>query len=173
MLADFNFAGKASDTLAVSVTPLAIQKSFTDDPVPPGSAVTLEFTITNFDRNFSATGVAFTDDLTTLVPPLAGLTFASLLSNDCGGSVSGVGGTTIGLTGGTLAPEATCTLRVSLSVPAGATPGSYTNTTSAVTATVDGSPVVGNMASDDSVRRTRTDPDQGVPRGRDRWRRIP
>ncbi len=142
-------SGKSSDTLEVTVTPLALTKAFTDDPVPPGGTVTLEFTITNFDRNFPATGVALTDDLTTLVPALAGLTFSSLLSSDCGGMVSGVGGTTIGLTGATLAPEASCTLRVSLSVPAGATPGAYTNTTGAVTGTVDGSPVVGNMAADD------------------------
>ena len=127
---------------------MPLTKSFTDDPISPGGTATLDFTITNFDRLFSATGIAFTDDLTTLVPALAGLTFSSLLSNDCGGSVSGVGGTTIGLSGGTLAPEASCTISVSLSVPAGATPGAYTNTTGAVTGAVDGSPVVGNMASE-------------------------
>ena len=148
LLANFVTAGKASDTLEVTVTNLAIRKSFTDDPVPPGGTVTLEFTLNNFDRNFAATAVAFTDDLSALVPALAGLTFDSLLANDCGGSVSGVGGTTIGLTGGTVAPEGFCTIRVSLSVAAGATPGAYANTTSTVTATIDGSPVVGNTASD-------------------------
>ena len=142
-------SGKASDTLEVTVTPLALIKEFTDDPVPPASNVTLEFTVDNFDRNFPATGVAFTDDLTTLVPALPGLTFDSLLANDCGGTVTGVGGTTIGLTGATIAPQGSCTLRVSLSVPAGAVAGIYTNTTSTVTATVDGSPVVGNAAADD------------------------
>ncbi len=142
-------AGKASATLEVTVAPLALQKSFTDDPVPPGGSVTLDFTLDNFNRLFSATGLAFTDDLTTLVPALAGLTFDSLLANDCGGSVAGAGGTSISFTGGTLAPEASCTISVSLSVPVAATPGSYTNTTTAITATVDGSPVVGNMASDD------------------------
>ncbi|MEM7584608.1 MAG: hypothetical protein AAF560_14555, partial [Acidobacteriota bacterium] len=146
LLADFTGAGKASATLDVTRTDLAIQKAFVDDPVPPGNTVELEFTIANFDRTSSATGVAFTDDLTTV---LTGLTFDSLVSNTCGGSVSGVGGTTIGLSGGTIAAEGSCTIRVSLSVPAGATPGSYPNTTSAVTATVGSSPVVGNMASDD------------------------
>ena len=34
--ADFTFIGKASDTLAVSVTPLALTKSFTDDPALAG-----------------------------------------------------------------------------------------------------------------------------------------
>ena len=148
LLADFTSAGKASDFLEVTVTPLAFTKSFTDDPTPPGSNVTLEFRIDNFDRIHPATGVAFTDDLTTLVPALAGLTFDSLLSNDCGGMISGVGGTTIGLSGGTVAPETFCTIRTSLTVPAGGVPGTYTNTTSSITATVDGSPVVGNMASE-------------------------
>jgi hypothetical protein len=142
-------SGKASDTLSVTVTPIALSKTFTDDPVPPGSTVTLDFKIENFDRSFSATGVAFTDDLTTLVPALAGLTFDSLVSNDCGGSVSGAGGTTIGFSGGTVAPGASCTISTRLSVPSSATPNTYTNTTSAVTGTIGGSPVTGNMASDD------------------------
>ncbi|MCH9698017.1 MAG: IPTL-CTERM sorting domain-containing protein [Gammaproteobacteria bacterium] len=149
LLADFTGSGKASATLNVSVTPLALQKSFTNDPTPPGVLTTLEFTIDNFDRNFTATNIAFTDDLTTLVPALAGLIYSSLQSNDCGGSVSGVGTTTIGFSGGTLGPESSCSIRVSVAIPSGATPGSYTNTTSTVSATVDGSPVVGNMASDD------------------------
>lgn len=145
--ADFVVAGKASDTLTSTVTPVAIQKSFVDDPVPPGSNATLEFKINNFDRNFSASSVAFTDDLTTLSPSLAGLTFNSLLSNDCGGTVTGIAGTTINLSGGVIAAEGSCTLRVSLSVPGRTTPGAYTNTTSTVTATANGSPLVGNMAS--------------------------
>ncbi|MCP4897642.1 MAG: DUF4175 domain-containing protein, partial [bacterium] len=138
--------GKASDTLDVSTTAIALQKSFTDDPVAPGATTTLDFNIDNFDRNYSATGVAFTDDLTTAV---AGLTFDSLLSNDCGGSVAGAGTTTITFTGGNMAPQGTCTISVSLSVPLATAPGIYTNTTGAISGTVNGSPVVGNMASDD------------------------
>lgn len=149
LLADFSSSGKASATLDVTVTRLALQKLFTDDPVPPGDAVTLEFTISNFERNFDATDIAFTDDLTTLVPGLAGLTFTSLLSNDCGGSVSGVAGTTIDFSGGTLSAQGTCTISVSLTVPGATSPGVYTNTTSAISGTIDGSPVLGNMASDD------------------------
>jgi len=145
LLADFVSSGKASDTLDVTVTPIALTKSFTDDPVPPGGAVTLEFTIDNFDRSDSATSISFTDDLNAT---LAGLTFDSLLLNDCGGSVSGVGTTDITLSGGTLGPEGSCTIRTSLAVPPGATPGAYTNTTGAITADVDGSPVMGNQASD-------------------------
>ncbi|MCB0192556.1 MAG: hypothetical protein KDJ65_11485 [Anaerolineae bacterium] len=143
-----NSSGKASATLDVTVTPLALIKTFIDDPTPPGSNTTLVFTMTNFSRTDGATAIAFTDDLTTLDPALPDLTVSSLLSNDCGGSVSGVGGTTIGFSGGSLPTEGSCAIEVSLSVPAGATTGSYTNTTSTVTGMVGGSPVVGNMASD-------------------------
>lgn len=144
----FASAGKASDTLNVTVTPLSIQKAFVNDPVAPGDTVTLDFSISNLDRNFGATNVAFVDDLTTLSPALAGLTFSSLLSNDCGGTVGGVGSTTISLSGGNLAPEATCSISTSLSVPAVATPGVYTNTTGTVTGNVGGSASTGNMAVD-------------------------
>ena len=148
LLADFVSAGKASDILMVTNSQLHIIKSFIDDPIPPGSSTTLEFNIQNYNRNESVTGLAFTDDLTTVVPAMPGLTFSSLLSNDCGGSVSGVGGTTIGLSGGNIAPGASCTISVTLNVPAGTTPGAYVNTTSTVTGNVGGSPVVGNTASD-------------------------
>ncbi len=149
LTADGASAGFANAVLNVFGSSLLITKEFTDDPVGAGGTVTLEFKISNNDRNFPATAVAFTDDLTTLNPALAGLTFSSLISNDCGGSVSGVSGTTIDFSGGTIAPEATCTIKTGLSVPAGAATNRHTNTTSAVTATVNGSPVVGNMASDD------------------------
>ncbi|MEM7358797.1 MAG: thrombospondin type 3 repeat-containing protein [Pseudomonadota bacterium] len=138
--------GKASATLEATITPLAIQKSFLDDPTPPGGSVNLEIKIHNLDRNYQATGVGFTDDLGMA---LTGLMFDSLLSNDCGGSVTGVGTSNIGLTGGTIAAEGSCTISASLSVPPAATPGVYTNTTSAVSGNINGSPVVGNMASED------------------------
>ncbi len=142
----FFSSGKATATLEVTAGTINLIKSFTDDPVPPGGTVELEFTIDNFDRSDSATDIAFTDDLGAA---LTGLTFSSLLSNDCGGSVSGDGGTTIALTGGTVAPEGSCTISASLSVPPGAVPGPYTNTTDAITAMVGGSPVTGNIASED------------------------
>ncbi len=135
-------------TAALEAAEAALVKSFVDDPVPPGATVTLEFTINNLDRDNAATNIAFTDDLTTLAPPLAGLTFDSLLANDCGGSVSGVGTTTIGFSGGTLPAEGSCSVSVVLDVPAGAANGSYTNTTSALTLDVGGSPVVANAAED-------------------------
>ena len=139
-------SGTASATLDVTVDTLHLTKSFTDDPVPPGGTVTLEFTIENFDRIDSATGIAFSDDLGAA---LTDLEFSSLISNDCGGSVGGVGTTMITFTGGTVPMEGLCTIDVSLSVPAAAAPGIYTNTTDAISGSIGGSPVTGNIASDD------------------------
>ena len=63
LLSDFTAVGAATDTLEVTVTPLAIAKSFTDDPAPAGGTATLEFTLNNFNRNDAASAVAFDDDL--------------------------------------------------------------------------------------------------------------
>jgi hypothetical protein len=145
LLADFVSAGFAVDDLEVTSSELNITKAFIADPVPPGAMVELNFTLTNRNRNFTATGVSFADDLTSV---LTGLIFDSLISNDCGGSVTGVGGTTIGLSGGTISSQGSCTVAVNLLVPAAATPGAYTNVTGSINAIIDGSPVTGNMASD-------------------------
>ncbi len=136
-------SGKASATLDVTRTDLALTKSFTDDPTPPGGAVTLEFTITNFDRNFAATNIAFTDALP------AGLTFNSLLFDDCNGTLDTGTPSLLSYSGGNLSAGVACTIRVLLDIPGGATPGSYTNTTGTISGDVDSSPVVGNAASDD------------------------
>ncbi len=146
MLADFNSAGGASTTLQVDVEELNIAKSFITNPVVPGDEIDLQFVISNLNRNFSATGVAFTDDLDAVV---SGLEFESLVSNDCGGSVTGVGTGLLGLSGGTITPEGSCTIRVTLDVPGGAPAGDHTNTTSAVTGTIGGDLVTGNMATAD------------------------
>ena len=137
-------SGKASATLDVTVPQIALTKAFTNDPVPPGGTVNLEFTISNFNRVNSATGIAFTDNLGAA---LSGLAATGLPTTTCGGgTVSGT--STISLTGGILAPEGSCTFSVSVDVPGNAAAGSYANTTGTVTATVGGSAVTGNAATD-------------------------
>jgi hypothetical protein len=142
-------SGKASATL--NVPREFISKSFVDDPVAPGASVILEYTLNNLNRGSTATAVAFSDDLGNA---LASLTFSSLLANDCGGAVGGVGTTSLSFSGGTIAAEASCTIRASVSVPASAAAGIYSSTSSTLTATVDGSPFVGNTASDRLVVST-------------------
>ncbi len=137
-------SGMASAVIEVTADPLSLVKSFTDDPAPSGGTVTLEFTLTNRDRNFSATNIAFTDDLDAALSNLAA---TGLPANDVCGAGSALSGTTsLNFTGGSLAPEASCTFSVTLQVPGAAVSGIFTNTTSSVTADVDGNPVTGSPA---------------------------
>jgi uncharacterized repeat protein (TIGR01451 family) len=134
-------SGKANATLEVTSDPLSLSKSFTDDPVPPGGEVTLEFTITNRDRDSSITDISFTDDLDA---SLTGLIATGWPTDPCGAGSTLTGTDVLTLSGGTLAPEASCTFSATLQVPAGAVPGAYDNSTSAVT----GDGITGNAASD-------------------------
>ena len=150
LLADFVSSGKASDTLTVSVPgKISLVKSFIDDPVPPGQNVNLEFTVMNFDRNFSATNISFTDDL---AAALTGLSANGLpMNNICNGTGSltgSAGDTFMTFSGATLAPETSCTFSITLTVPAGATPGTYGNTTSAITADINGTMETGAATTD-------------------------
>ncbi|MDH3651121.1 MAG: hypothetical protein OEQ53_15645, partial [Saprospiraceae bacterium] len=140
-------SGHASATLEVTRSEIHIQKEFIDDPLAPGGMGNLEFTITNFNRNFSAIDIAFTDNLDAA---LSGLAATGLPQSVCGGTLSTTdGGMTINLTGASLGPGLSCTFSVPIQVPISATHGTYTNTSSAVTGMVDGSPVTGNDAAAD------------------------
>ncbi|GJM10544.1 MAG: hypothetical protein DHS20C11_28200 [Lysobacteraceae bacterium] len=147
LLADFVSAGKASATLGVDIYAPHITKEFIDDPAPPGGVAGLQFTIYNFNRFDEALNIAFDDDLDAT---LTGLAPTGMLPTDpcgVGSSLSFMGGV-LSMTGGTLPAEGQCTFTVNLLVPAGATPGAYTNTTDAITADIGGVMETGNMASD-------------------------
>ncbi|MCG6904909.1 MAG: DUF11 domain-containing protein [Rhodobacter sp.] len=149
LLAEFVSAGFAVGTLNVRAPgQLHLTKSFVTDPAQAGGTATLRFKIENFARSGDATDVAFTDDLTAFTPALAGVTYDSLLFNDCGGTVGGTGTGLITFAGGVIASGVTCTIDVSLAIPAGAASGTHTNTTSNITGTIDGSGVTGDPASD-------------------------
>jgi uncharacterized repeat protein (TIGR01451 family) len=145
----------ASDTLEVAPIPL-LGKEFTDDPVGAGSSVTLEFTVANTSPDFAATGITFTDILSTFLPFPFDVT---LPSEPCGAGSSmtvvdfGVDGQGIRLDNGSLAPLATCTFHVTVGIPDGFPGGTYLNTTRTISATVDGETVVGPAASDQLVVR--------------------
>ncbi|MCP3962481.1 MAG: DUF11 domain-containing protein [bacterium] len=138
-------SGTASASLTVTVGQIALTKEFIDDPVAPGGTATLELTITNLDRDFGATDIAFTDDLDAVV---TGLAATGSLTDPCGSGSSLTGTSVLTLTGGGLPPESSCTFSVALQVPPGASSGSFLNTTSAISATVGGSAVTGDPASD-------------------------
>jgi uncharacterized repeat protein (TIGR01451 family) len=145
-------SGFATDALEVTSGLVFATKEFTDDPVSPGATVTIEFTVSNNDRNFPATSIAFTDDLDAT---LAGLAAIGLPAADICGAGSTLSGTSVlTLTGGSLPPEGSCTFQATLQVPAAAATGVWPNATSAISAVVDGSPVTTGPASDSLVVST-------------------
>ncbi len=141
-------SGVSSAILSVGSTELALIQDFLNDPVAPGGIAELEFTLSNFNRGSAASNVAFTNDLSTVSPALTGLTFDSLASNSCGGTITGVGTSNIGVMSAAVPAGASCSIRVNLGVPIATTSGIYTNITSAVTGLIDGSAVTGNTSSD-------------------------
>ncbi|MGH1437445.1 MAG: beta strand repeat-containing protein, partial [Lewinella sp.] len=140
-----NCGAAAAILEVVEPNEILLQKRFVTNPVSPGGTTELEFTITNLSRDFTATNVSFTDDLSAV---LAGLTATGTPLNDICGTGAQLSGTTLlTFTGGTLAPNSSCTFSIPVMVPAGATSGTYPNTTSAITADIDGSVVTGNQAN--------------------------
>ncbi len=135
----------ASDTLLVVTAP-RLQKSFIDDPVLPGSTVTLEFSLFNSESSpADAANIAFTDDLDAA---LSGLQAVGLPANDICGAGSQLSGTSnLSFTGGSLAIVETCTFTVTLQVPGSTNPGTYVNTTSIVSASLAGESTTSSPAS--------------------------
>ena len=141
-----NSSGLAVAQLQVDANALLLTKSFVDDPSFSGSTVTLEFTVANLDRVFPATMISFTDDLDAV---LTGLVATGLPLNDVCGAGSTLSGTSVlSLANGSLSADTSCTFSVTLQIPPDTLPGGYVNTTSAVSATVDGAPQVGNAATE-------------------------
>ncbi len=129
-----------------------LDKEFIDDPAPAGGTVTLQFTLIHEESApGAATGITFTDDL---AATLTGLVATGLPLTDVCGAGNGtlaadVSNTQLTFSDATLAPGEECTFSVTLDVPAGAIPGSYTNTTSNVMANVLGVDTINTAASDD------------------------
>jgi hypothetical protein len=140
--ADNTDIGKANAKIDVNVADLHISKDFVNDPVSPGAAATLVFTIHNFDRDDFATGVGFIDMLPVgvVIAPSPNVSF------DCGGAVTAnAGDATIELASGSVSSGQSCSVSVDV---AAANPGTYMNTTDAVTGTVAGIAVTGNSATE-------------------------
>ena len=139
-------SGKAGSVLTVTNDRILLDKTFVDDPAPPGGAVTLRFELRNIDRSDSATSIAFTDDLDAALAGLAAID--TPLADPCGAGSSLAGTDTLSLTGGSLAAGETCAFDVTLQVPAGASSASYFSETSEVTADLGGRPITAAAASD-------------------------
>ncbi|MBI4751829.1 MAG: DUF11 domain-containing protein, partial [Acidobacteria bacterium] len=130
-----NNSGTAATAVIVGPN---LAKAFNPPAVPPNSVSTLTFTVTNPNPGVGLTGVSFTDNLP------VGMEVAGTpnVVNGCGGSVTASpAGTSIVVSGITLAPGASCTISVDV-LATGL--GSLVNTTDAVTSTNGGT---GNQAT--------------------------
>ncbi|MBR0567445.1 hypothetical protein J5J83_15085 [Azoarcus sp. L1K30] len=138
--------GIALAALEVLADTVGLSQRIERNPAIPGESVSVSFRIVNTSRTDSASGLSFTDDLDAA---LSGLSATGLpLSNVCGSGSSLSGSGVLTLTGGSLAPGASCEFSVPLQVPAGAARGSYPNTTSALSGTLGAGPIVSNAATD-------------------------
>jgi len=109
---------------------LQFNKAFSSLAVA-GGTVDLDYTISNPDPVNSAGGLAFADNLGSVIP---GLVAVGLPQSDlCGtGSTLG-GGSLITLNNASIAPGASCTFSVTLQLPTTAVPGSFPSASSALT----------------------------------------
>lgn len=140
----------ATDLLFVTAAP-TLTKTFSAATVGAGDTVTMEFAVTNPSGTANVTGIGFTDNLDAF---LSGVAVASLPAPGFCGSGSNIVAVDVGaeltlqVSGGNLAGGGSCTFSVDLSIPENAPPGIYLNTTSDLTATVDGEATTGSAASD-------------------------
>jgi len=109
----------ATSSLTVTLAPPLVAKSFTPASIPVGGTSTLTILLTN-PNAVALTGAAFTDNL-----PGGVTTLPTTAATTCGGT-PGQTATSVSLTGGTIPPNGSCVVTVSVT---STTPGpAVTNT---------------------------------------------
>ena len=131
-------ASTASLTVANPILPPTIAKTFITNPILPGGATTLRFTLANPNAGTAIGSAGFTDSLPSNITVAA----TPNITNTCGGTVTAVAGSSsISLnTNGTIPANGNCTVTVDVT---GTVPGIYQNTTGQV----EGDTGTGNQAS--------------------------
>ncbi|QSX36018.1 putative Ig domain-containing protein [Shewanella sedimentimangrovi] len=131
-------APSASVDIAVDAAP-SLTVSFADTVVQPGDSTTLYLEIAHgINSSADATDIAFTVDLDSVMSGLAATSLPSTLS--CGSSSSLTGTGQLSFSSGSLAAGDSCTLAIPVQIPVSAL-GSYTLTSSSLTAMVNGNAV--------------------------------
>ena len=128
----------AAASADLTVSSLTFATTFVGDPVNPGTELDVTFDIANVSATANATSITFTDNFSAVI---SGMTITSSGEADvCGtGSQSIVSGTSFFIvTGGTLAPGASCQITATVLVPPGAASGDYANVTSSLSFQEDG-----------------------------------
>jgi len=118
----------ASDELQLQN--LRFEKSFSE-PGVAGGTVNLDYTITNPDPANAANGLAFSDNLGSVVAGLAGVGLP--INGVCGAGSSLSGAGVLTLNNGSVPADANCSFSVVVQIPAGANPGSFPSTSSTLT----------------------------------------
>lgn len=132
-----SFAGTGSASNTATWIAPSVGKTFTPSIVGPGDISRLVITISNPSLTTSLTGLAITDTYPTTATKLVGGALAAALTspipnatNTCGGTVTATA-TGVTLSGGMLAPGASCSIGVDV-IGTNTTPAIYANTTGKV-----------------------------------------
>ncbi len=127
-----NYTTATANVILTVLAPPILSVAFVPAQIALNGVTTLTFEIANPSGNTAAlVGVGFTDALP------AGLAVASPdgLTNNCNGTASDLSSSTITLSGGTITPNGTCTLRVNVTALVSS---GYTDSPGAVTSTNGG-----------------------------------
>ncbi|MDE2179332.1 MAG: IPTL-CTERM sorting domain-containing protein [candidate division NC10 bacterium] len=124
---DFS-AGARIVNIVDPTTALAISKAFSPSSTVAGGLSTLTFTITN-STSETISGVNFTDPLPASPGTMTVASTPNASTAGCGSPTFAptAGATSLSFTNGTLAPNSTCTVSVSVSVPSSPAAGTYHN----------------------------------------------
>ncbi|WP_371225896.1 autotransporter domain-containing protein [Roseovarius sp. 2305UL8-3] len=118
-----------SATVTVEQQPLVAAMAFSPSTIEQNLVSTLTYTLTN-PATTDATAVTLSDTL----PASLSIAAAPAASTSCSGTLSaGAGGSSVGLTGGTLAAGSSCTISVSVTSP---DVGSLTNSLETLTSSL-------------------------------------
>lgn len=141
----------STDSLFVNFAPQLTQ-SFIPASIEAGDITSMEFTLTNPSTTDSATDINFKDNISAFIN-------AAQISGLPADGFCGAGSTAfqtidisdiyLNISGANLAAGASCTFNVDLSTAQNTPPGTYTNTTEPVKATIGGQQYTGKTASAD------------------------
>ncbi|WP_395373352.1 hypothetical protein [Marinicella sp. W31] len=141
----------STESLIVNQAPL-LTKTFLTSAVGAGGSVAMEFTITNQSTTSAATDITFNDNINGF---LSGATISNLpAAGFCGAGSNAftffdIGQLSLSVIGANLPPSGSCTFQVGLQLANSTSANVYTNTTTTISAVVDGITQFGNNASAD------------------------
>lgn len=137
----------ASASFTVVAGP-SLSMGIRETSITPGGTINIDFSMQlSGNSTTDATGIGFTVDLNAA---LAGLTAATVPTGTfcgSGGAMSGASSSTLTASGLSLTAGSTCTFSVTATIPTNATAGTYSLTTSTVSATVASTSVTSDAAS--------------------------